>query len=31
MLFCVGLAYGLSGPIQALLRRVRGKSNAPEV
>jgi CDP-diacylglycerol--serine O-phosphatidyltransferase len=31
MLFCVGLAYGLSGPIQALLRLVRGKDNASEV
>jgi CDP-diacylglycerol--serine O-phosphatidyltransferase len=31
MLFCVGLAYGLSGPIQALMRLVRGKDNASEV
>jgi CDP-diacylglycerol--serine O-phosphatidyltransferase len=31
MLFCVGLAYAMSGPIQALLRLVRGKANAPEV
>ena len=31
MLFCVGLAYGVSGPIQALLRLVREKDNAPEV
>jgi hypothetical protein len=31
MLFCVGLAYAVSGPIQALLRLVREKDNAPEV
>jgi CDP-diacylglycerol--serine O-phosphatidyltransferase len=31
MLFCVGLTYGLSGPIQALLRLVRVKNNATEV
>jgi CDP-diacylglycerol--serine O-phosphatidyltransferase len=31
MLFCVGLAYGVSGPIQALLRLVREKDKAPEV
>ncbi|MDG1231691.1 MAG: CDP-diacylglycerol--serine O-phosphatidyltransferase [Pseudomonadales bacterium] len=31
MLFCVGLAYAVSGPIQALLRLVRGKDNLPEV
>ena len=30
MLFCVGLAYGVSGPIQALLRFTRGKDNSPE-
>ena len=31
MLFCVGLAYGVSGPIQALLRLIREKDNASEV
>jgi CDP-diacylglycerol--serine O-phosphatidyltransferase len=31
MLFCVGLAYAVSGPIQALLRLVRGKDNLPDV
>jgi CDP-diacylglycerol--serine O-phosphatidyltransferase len=31
MLFCVGLTYGLSGPIHALLRLVRVKNNATEV
>ncbi len=31
MLFCVGLAYGVSGPIQALLRLAGGKNNTSEL
>ena len=30
MLFCVGLVYGVSGPIQALLNFTRSKQDAEE-